>query len=256
MHLHALSTSIHAKFVSKLHRRDMANQAVQTTSLLDSEITMQHEFWHDRWQNNQIGFHLPEANPLLVKYFSDLHLQRGARIFLPLCGKTLDIAWLLAQGYQVVGAELSQIAIEDLFRQLNVTPNITKMGDITHYSALNIDIFVGDIFKLTSSLLGQVDAVYDRAALVALPDETRKSYAEHIITLTQHMGIPAQQLLVCFEYNQRLHDGPPFSVNIEEVKQLYQTHYSLTLLATEVVEGGLKGKCPAIEHVWWLNSLD
>lgn len=212
---------------------------------------MHHDFWHQRWQTNQIGFHLAEANPLLVQHFSSLNLQQDARIFLPLCGKTVDIDWLLAQGYQVVGAELSQIAIDDLFSHLHVTPTIIKQGDILHYSAPNIDVFVGDIFKVTPVMLGKVDAVYDRAALVALPETMRAQYTAHLVALTH----AAPQLLICFVYDQPLQAGPPFSVTPEEVKQHYQPHYDATLLVKESVDGGLKGLCPATEHVWWLKPL-
>lgn len=222
---------------------------------------MQHDFWHNRWQNQQIGFHLPEANPLLVKHFSVLNLtpstpqksntltSKSPRIFLPLCGKTLDIAWLLAQGYRVVGAELSQIAIDALFAELGVTPNITQAGDLTLYQAQNLDVFVGDIFKLDATLLGNIDAVYDRAALVALPADMRKAYAAHILSISQR----TPQLLVCFEYDQTQHDGPPFCVPADEVQQHYGNSHNLTPLATEKVEGGLKGVCPAVEQVWHLK---
>jgi thiopurine S-methyltransferase len=212
---------------------------------------MHHDFWHERWQNQQIGFHLPEANPLLVKHLPSLQLKQGARIFLPLCGKTLDIAWLLAQGYRVVGAELSKVAIEDLFNDLNLTPTITNLGEITYYSATNIELLVGDIFKVTPAMLGKIDAVYDRAALVALPDDMRKSYSTHLMALTNH----APQLLICFEYEQSLHAGPPFSICADEVKQHYQTAYDLNLLASEVMPDGLKGKYPTTEQVWWLKPL-
>lgn len=212
---------------------------------------MQHDFWQNKWQKNEIGFHLQEANPLLVKHFSTLNLKQNARVFLPLCGKTLDIAWLLTQGYRVAGAELSQIAIEDLFNSLQLTPTITTHGDIRQYSAANIDIFVGDIFKVTPTMLGNIDAVYDRAALVALPQEMRQRYAAHLLALTQ----TAPQLLICFEYDQTLQAGPPFSVTNNEVKQHYQHHYELTLLTSEAVLGGLKGICPATEHAWWLKPL-
>ena len=212
---------------------------------------MKHNFWHNKWEKNEIGFHLPDANPLLVKHFPTLNLKQGARIFLPLCGKTLDIAWLLAQGYRVAGAELSTIAIEDLFNNLNLTPTIIKLDEITHYSATNIDVFVGDIFKVTPNMLGNVDVVYDRAALVALPDEIRKQYSAHLMALTNN----APQLLICFEYDQTLHTGPPFSISADEVKQHYQTSYDLTLLGSTAVIGGLKGQCPATEHVWWLKPL-
>ncbi len=212
---------------------------------------MQHDFWHDKWHKNEIGFHLPEANPLLLKHFSALQLKQGARVFLPLCGKTLDIAWLLAQGYHVLGAELSEVAIRDLFASLNLTPSITKLAEITHYSATNIDVFVGDIFKLSPSLLGQVDAVYDRAALVALPTEMRKLYTAHLLALAQS----APQLLICFEYDQSVQAGPPFSISAQEVSQHYHANYAIHLLASVEVNGGLKGRCAATEHVWWLKPL-
>lgn len=210
---------------------------------------MQHDFWHERWQSNQIGFHLPEANPLLVAHFASLNLKQGACVFLPLCGKTLDIAWLLAQDYQVAGAELSPIAIEDLFKSLNLTPTVTHLGEITHYSATDIDMFVGDVFKVTPAMLGHVDAVYDRAALVALPEPMRQAYTAHLMAMTKQ----APQLLICFEYDQSIHAGPPFSITAEEVKQHYQSTYDLALLASVVMPDGLKGKYPATEHVWWLK---
>jgi len=212
---------------------------------------MQHDFWHKKWEKNEIGFHLAEANPLLVKHLPTLQLKQGARIFLPLCGKTLDIACLLAAGYRIAGAELSSIAIEDLFSSLNLTPNIKQLGEVTHYSALNIDIFVGDIFTVSPAMLGAVDAIYDRAALVALPEEMRKRYTAHLMALTNN----APQLLICFEYDQSLHAGPPFSICADEVKQHYQARYDLTFLASEVVAGGLKGQCAASEHVWHLKPL-
>ena len=216
---------------------------------------MKHEFWHQKWQANQIGFHLPEPNPLLLEYFSTLNLkpqvvnQTVTRIFLPLCGKTLDIAWLLAQGYYVAGAELSTIAIDDLFSSLNLIPSVTRLGNITRYSAPNIDLYAGDIFDLTPAMLGPVDAVYDRAALVALPEDMRKQYTTHLLALTKN----APQLLVCFVYDQNAHAGPPFSITDDEVRQHYQANYALTLLGINEVIGGLKGVCPATEHVWLLK---
>jgi thiopurine S-methyltransferase len=213
---------------------------------------MKHEFWHQKWEKSEIGFHLPEANPLLVQHFPNLNLKQGARVFLPLCGKTLDIAWLLAQGYRIAGAELSEIAIEDLFKYLNLTPSITKLGEITHYGASHLDIFVGDIFLLTPAFLDKVDAIYDRAALVALPEDMRKAYTAHLMALTSK----APQLLICFEYDQTIHEGPPFSICADEVKQHYQVDYDLTLLASDNMSGGLKGKYPATEEVWLLKPLN
>jgi thiopurine S-methyltransferase len=207
-------------------------------------------FWHQRWEKNNIAFHESEANPLLVKYFKELSLVKGSRVFLPLCGKTLDIPWLLSDGYRVAGAELSKIAIEQLFTELGIEPKISRIGAVDRYGATNIDIFVGDIFDLSSKMLGQVDAIYDRAALVALPEAMRNRYAAHLTEITDK----APQLLICYEYDQSLMEGPPFSISDEEVNQHYIDNYDLTLMASTNVPGGLKGKCMAKENVWLLKS--
>ncbi|MDR4481543.1 MAG: thiopurine S-methyltransferase [Nitrospira sp.] len=211
---------------------------------------MEPQFWHDRWANNEIGFHKSEANPLLVKYFNELALAKGSRIFVPLCGKTLDIPWLLSEGCRVAGAELSLMAIEQLFAELGVKPTITSNGGIDRYQANDIDIFVGDIFDVTKTMLGPVDAIYDRAALVALPETTRSRYTAHLTAITDH----APQLLICYEYDQRAAEGPPFSISHEEVRRHYAHRYQLRLLTSADVPGGLKGKCAATEHVWLLRK--
>jgi thiopurine S-methyltransferase len=211
---------------------------------------MDASFWHQRWEDNNIAFHESEANPLLVKYFKQLSLVNGNRVFLPLCGKTLDIPWLLSNGYRVAGAELSKIAVETLFTELRMEPKILRVGEIDHYSAQNIDLFVGDIFHLSSKMLGPVDAIYDRAALVALPEEMRNRYTAHLMEITDK----APQLLICYEYDQSLMEGPPFSISNEEVSQHYAGSYHLTPLASVNVPSGLKGKFAAIENVWLLQS--
>jgi len=179
-----------------------------------------------------------------------LSLAKGRRIFLPLCGKTRDISWLLSNGYRVAGAELSQLAIEQLFMDLGLQPDISGIGKVQLWSATHIDIFVGDIFALSREQLGPVDAVYDRAALVAMPETMRPHYTAHLTKLTNN----APQLLICYHYDQRLMDGPPFSISDEEVNRYYRGSYDLRLLVSADVPGGLKGKCPAKEQVWLLRS--
>ena len=211
---------------------------------------METSFWHQKWERNEIAFHQKEANPLLVKYFNELSLAKGKRVFVPFCGKTLDIPWLLSSGYRVAGAELSKIAIEQLFTELGVEPQILGVGAVDRYSAENIDIFVGDIFDLSSETLGSTDAIYDRAALVALPEEMRRRYTAHLTEITDK----APQLLITFEYDQSAMEGPPFSVSAAEVKELYGASYDLTLIASRDVPGGLKGRCPAKENAWLLRN--
>jgi thiopurine S-methyltransferase len=211
---------------------------------------MDESFWLQRWETDNIAFHQSEANPLLVNYFQELALAKGSRVFLPLCGKTLDISWLLSNGYHIAGAELSEMAIEQLFMQLGVTPNILEVGQAKHYSATNIDIFVGNIFYLSDKMIGPVDAIYDRAALVALPKEMRHRYTAHLMEITAK----APQLLICYEYDQALMEGPPFSISNEEINQHYSDSYNLTLILSSDVSGGLKGKYLAKENIWLLQN--
>ncbi len=211
---------------------------------------MEKEFWHERWQARELGFHQSHPNGLLVDFFAELDVAEGARVFVPLCGKTLDIAWLLARGCDVVGVELSQTAVEELFAELEIGPSISRHGALKRFSAQNIDIFVGDFFDLTADLLGRVDAVYDRAALVALPEDMRRRYAAHLAQITQR----SNQLLICFEYDQSAMDGPPFSVPEPVARSLYEQTYKLTQLAKVDFPGGLKGQCPASECIWLLED--
>jgi len=211
---------------------------------------MDPSFWHQRWEKHEIAFHESEANPLTTVHFNELSLAKGSRVFVPLCGKTLDISWLLSNGYRVAGAELSQIAIEQLFMELGLQPEISTVGEVEQWSAKNLDLFVGDLFALSRKMLGPVDAIYDRAALVAFPEDMRNRYTAHLTGITH----TAPQLLVCYDYNQSLMQGPPFSIRNEEVHRHYADNYEVTLMASTDVSGGLKGKCAAKENVWQLRS--
>jgi len=209
------------------------------------------EFWQEKWQKREIAFHQAAANPLLISWFNQLALVPGASVFLPLCGKSLDIHWLLAQGYRVVGAELSEIAVQELFAELGLTPSVSSAGNLLHYRAEQLQVFVGDIFQLSQYTLGPVAAIYDRAALVALPDAMRQRYAQHLITISQS----APQLVICFEYDQTQLPGPPFSVDSLEMHKLYSSVYSLNCLEIREVPGGLKRKCQASEIGWLLSAI-
>jgi thiopurine S-methyltransferase len=129
---------------------------------------MDASFWHNRWQTNQTGWHEHAVNPLLITHFPSLNIPPCGRVFVPLCGKSLDLGWLLSRGYAVAGAELSELAVTQLFAELGMEPTILEVGKHKHFHGEKIDIYVGDLFDLSREMLGPVDAVYDRAALVAL----------------------------------------------------------------------------------------
>ncbi len=213
---------------------------------------MQSDFWHQRWQQNDIGFHLEDVNPVLIAQNARLNLHAGDAVFVPLCGRTHDIGWLLQQGYRVVAVELSRLAIDGLFASLKCTPEVTRVGDLQRHRAENLDVYEGDLFALSAAQLGSVQAIYDRAALVALPEEMRRDYAAHLNAIT---GCAAQ-LLISYTYDQATMPGPPFSVPEAEIRAHYSASHRITLLESTPVPGDLKGRTPALENVWLLQPLD
>lgn len=210
---------------------------------------MDKHFWEDRWANNQIGFHQNIPNPFLVEYFNSFHLSANAHAFVPLCGKSKDVVWLAQHGCKVTGVELSALAVEQFFEELEVRPQVNACGVLQQYVWENIVIFQGSIFDLTCELLGSIDFVYDRAALIALPQKLRETYASHLRALTRE----APQLLICYEYDQNSVEGPPFSVEEGDVRHLYESSFELHLLGRYEVVGGLKGKYFAHETAWKLS---
>ena len=211
---------------------------------------MKKEIWLERWEKGQTGFHNDEVNPLFTKHFQELELPLSSRIFVPLCGKTLDIGWLLSKGFCVVGVELSEIAVKELFQELGEEPYIIQEGEHKHYHAENIDIYVGDFFALTPAMVGNVDAIYDRAAIVALPKEMREDYTKHMLTLAKD----TPQLMTTVVYDQSLMNNSPFSVDKNELERLYGDHYTITQLDEMIVEGGLKQVKDITEYVWLLKE--
>lgn len=211
---------------------------------------MEAEFWHKRWEDNHIPFHEGKPNTLLIRHIDQLNLPEDGRVFIPLCGKTKDFEWLIQQGFRTVGAELSEIAIQQLYEELSIIPTISMVGTQKHYSADGIDVFVGDIFDLSADILGPVDAIFDRAAMVAMPASMRQQYVNQVAEIS---GC-APQLLTCFEYDQSLLEGPPFDVKEDEVRELYRQHYDVSLVERVSIKGGLKGKCPSDAVLWGLRA--
>lgn len=211
---------------------------------------MDKNYWLERWETNNIPFHLEQTNPNLLKYQQFFTAKTNNNIFLPLCGKTLDIKWLLSQNQNIIGVELSEKAVIELFENLGVNPKVNVLRDMKLYYSRNVTIYVGNIFSLTKELIGNIDYIYDRAALVALPKEVRIKYTSHLMNITNS----AEQLLITYNYDQTLMDGPPFSVSLHEIEGHYSKHYSIKILETLKIPNGLKGICPATEEIWYLKK--
>ncbi|WP_201510221.1 thiopurine S-methyltransferase [Psychrobacter alimentarius] len=218
---------------------------------------MNPEFWQKRWQEKRIGFNQSKVNPLLIKYWSELNLTAGSRIFVPLCGKSIDMVWLAAQGYDVVGVELVESAVQAFFNEQNIEPTVfqhIENSNVACYQGKllgqNVELWVADIFDLTAEDIGKIDAVYDKAALIALPVDMRFDYSEQI----RKMSGNGPQFLITLDYDQNKKNGPPFSVSSEQVQQYYSSHYHIAELASEPASIGSMPELTVTEQVWLLSK--
>lgn len=189
---------------------------------------MKKDFWLERWEREEIGFHQNEINPYLHQYWQELHLACGSEVFVPLCGKSRDMLWLRQHGYSLLGVELSAIAVQAFFKENGYTPRHVTGEKFECCEADGIRILCGDFFDLGKNDLARVGAVYDRASLVALPPEMRERYARQLVSILP----PATQiLLITLDYPQPEMPGPPFAVSVNEVESLYRKHAEVRLLA-------------------------
>lgn len=202
---------------------------------------MHPQFWHERWALNEIGFHQPDVHPLLSEHWPRISAGAG-QVFVPLCGKSLDLLWLRRQGHRVLGVELSPLAVASFFSEQSLPAATRQMPGFHAYESDGIEIWCGDFFDLRASHLEQVGAVYDRAALIALPKDLQARYAAHLLEL-----LPRRPpvLLIAFEYDPAEMEGPPFSTPTQVVEELFAPAYRVECLsAKEIIDEvpGLKSR--------------
>ncbi len=185
---------------------------------------MDEAFWQERWAQGQLGFHLERVNPRLQKHWPGLARASGEPVFVPLCGKSLDMGWLAQRGHPVTGVELSGIAVKAFFEAYGHPPVVTDAGAFREYRAAGVRLLQGDFFDLHAADLPGVASVYDRASLIALPPAMRPGYARHLASL---LATGTRMLLVTLEYDQREMQGPPFAVHRDEVELLFSESFVL-----------------------------
>jgi thiopurine S-methyltransferase len=188
---------------------------------------MDTDFWLKRWREGQIGFHRSEVMPLLQKHWPALKVPHGTRVLVPLCGKTLDMPWLASQDLRVRGVELAPLAIRQFFAEHALQQQERHAAYGTHFIAGDIEIIQADVFAIDKSLLAECGAIYDRAALIALPPPMRERYAREVY---DHLPAGCRGLLITLEYPQHEMEGPPFSVEEREVHRLFGEQWDLDLL--------------------------
>ncbi|WP_428087008.1 thiopurine S-methyltransferase [Candidatus Thioglobus sp.] len=183
--------------------------------------------WIKRWQEGKIGWHKKLPNSKLIEFITCLKLCKNSTIFVPLCGKSVDMLYLLEKGYRIIGVELSELAAEQFFKENELEYSIKKTDQFIIYYAPNIQIYCGDFFDLNAHDLKAVSAVYDRAALIALPADLRQEYTQHLYSIIQ---AGCRVLLLTLNYPQSQISGPPFAVNQAQVLSLYKNGFDCQLL--------------------------
>ena len=180
---------------------------------------MRSEFWLERWRSGQLGWHQSDVNPWLAKHWPALGLKNDCPVFVPLCGKSLDMAWLRTLGHRVIGVELAETAVRSFFEEAGTPFKVFNTpGDIPRFSSGGIHIYCGDYLELSAAHLEAAPGAFDRGALVALPTEQRAVYADHMQRILPE---GAQLLLITLDYDQSCAPGPPFAVSEAEVQALY-----------------------------------
>ena len=181
-------------------------------------------FWRERWRKSEIGFHQPDYHGLMVKHWPQLGLSAGTRVFVPLCGKSLDMVWLAERGHRIVGAELSELAVDSFFAERDLEPSVRNEGRFTVKSAGPYELWCGDFFEMPETALAGVAGVFDRAALIALPPQMQARYAQKLADI-----VPASApiLLITLDYDPSQMAGPPFSTPRAQVRALYSDRYAI-----------------------------
>lgn len=217
---------------------------------------MDKQFWIEKWHANEIGFHQEDVNPYLQTWWDKLQINPGGTVFVPLCGKSRDMLWLLKQGYKVIGIEISQQAVESFFEENQLPVEISEEQRFTRYDAEELTILCGDFFDLSINDLRMISAIYDRASLIALPPEIRKRYVQHLMTIVPDN---TEILLVTMEYPEEEMNGPPFAVIENEIRGLYADQKRVDLLSEYDVLGGNsrfkeRGLTSMIEKVYRISN--
>ncbi|KFZ38882.1 thiopurine S-methyltransferase [Shewanella mangrovi] len=189
---------------------------------------MEPQFWHERWENQQLGFHQQQVNHFLKQHWPELNLSAGS-VFVPLCGKSVDMCYLAELGHQVVGSEFSEIAVRQFFAENGLTPTIVAGELVSRYQQDNYQLLLGDFFALSADDVRDCVAFYDRASMVALPEEMRQRYARQLADI---LPSGCCGLVILLEYPQALLAGPAFSVSQAWLTAHMGEHFTIEQLAS------------------------
>ena len=219
---------------------------------------MNHAFWNERWQQGQIGFHLGQPHDWLVA--AERRFPSRSRVYVPLCGKTVDLVWLRDRGHEVIGCEFVASAVQDFLKEQGLTAETERRespdgGVHECHRTPGLSVLQGDALTLNPQILGgPVDVIFDRAALVALDPDCRRRYVDGLHRLLRPGG---HILLIAFAYDQSRVSGPPWSVDAGTIDTLFGDRFSIETVAVRSEEGNPRFQAAGVpameERCCWLT---
>lgn len=213
------------------------------------------QFWLEKWERGQIGFHSNNVHAMLRRHWSRLGLDSEDSVLVPLCGKSRDMGYLRTLGHPVIGVEISPLAVNEFFAEWALIPAAGEVGGLPAFEGDGCKLIQGDFFALRAEHLPPLGGVYDRASLVAFPAERQADYARQVQSLVQPS---ASMLLIALEFDPKEMRGPPFSTPAKQVQLLYGDRFRAELLESADVldeNAGLRerGLTALIETAWQLS---
>ena len=192
---------------------------------------MDQQFWLERWDKGQIGFHREEVSPELIRNLPRFMNDPKRTVLVPLCGKSKDLLFLRDMGFTVIGIELSHVAVQSFWNENGIDANSHPQGPLTIWKANGITLLQGNFFEIGPHLIDAPTLVYDRAALIAMPPGMRDRYSRHLI----HLAGNASLLMITLEYSLEEMQGPPFAVSKEEIQMRFGQTHTIEILETSDV---------------------
>jgi thiopurine S-methyltransferase len=186
-----------------------------------------HKEWAGYWAEGRTGFHRSAVHEVLERHWERLAPTADRRVLVPLCGKTLDLPWLASRCAEVVGSEWVEQAVQTFFAEQGLSPDKVALAEHQRYSSANLSLVQGDFMTLQASEIGRFEACWDRAAMVALPQQVRDRYVPSLVSLMQPGG---RILLVTYDTEKPIEEGPPYCVRPGEAARRYAAFGQVTLL--------------------------
>lgn len=137
--------------------------------------------WKNLYEIGSTPWQYLTPHPKLIQHFNALtNGSPNLKIFVPLCGKSKDLPYLLSLGHTVFGIEYVAQAIEELQKENNIEMEFDPVTSVYSTSDGKLKIFNGDFFQCPIENFGPFDAIWDRGSFGSFDFSLREDYVNVI----------------------------------------------------------------------------